>query len=117
MRKPWFPSIVPKGHDETIYLVMNDPGRHGRARCETDVERTDLEGVITDLMAAQYSYPVTVVAFNMNERWCKDVSEDIAHEIQVRADLAYTDLSSSLLEEFVERHAGRRDGQLAMRLV
>lgn len=95
---------------------MNDFGRHGRAWCETDVERIDLEAVITDLMAGQYSDPVTVVAFNMNERWCNDVSEDIAREIQVRADLAHSDLSSSL-EEFVERHAGRRDRQLVLRLV
>jgi hypothetical protein len=116
MRRPWIPSIVPNGHDETVYLVLDDFGRHGRAWRETDVERTDLETIIADLMFGQYANSVTVVAFNMAERWSQDVSEDIAREIQMRADLAHTDLSSSL-EDFVERHAGRREQQLALRLV
>ncbi|MDO8944549.1 MAG: hypothetical protein Q7U75_15305 [Desulfobacterales bacterium] len=116
MRKPWIPSIVPNGHDETVYLVLEDFGRNGRAWRETDVERSDLETVITDLMSGQYANPVTVVAFNLAERWANDVSEDIAREIQMRADLAHTDLSSTP-EAFVERHAGRRERQLALRLV
>jgi RNA binding exosome subunit len=111
----WTPSIVPKGHDETVYLVLDDFGRQGRAYRETDVERTDLEAVINDLMAGQYSNPITVVAFNLAERWANDVSEDIAHEIQSRADLASQDLTSSI-EDFVGRHA-RRERQLTLRLV
>ena len=116
MRRPWTPSIVPNGHDETVYLVLDDFGRNGHAWRETDVERTDLESVIADLMSGQYANPVTVVAFNMAERWAQDVSEDVAREIQVRADLADHDLSSTL-EEFVDRHAGRRERQLTLRLV
>jgi hypothetical protein len=58
----WTPSIVPKGHDETVYLVLDDFGRKGRAYRETDVERTDLEAVINDLMTGQYNNPITVVA-------------------------------------------------------
>ena len=116
MRSPWTPSMVPNGHDETVYLVLNDFGRNGRAWLETDAERTDLETVIADLMSGQYASPVTVVAFNMAELWAQDVSEDVAREIQVRADLAHQDLSSSL-EDFVERHAGRRERQLTLRLV
>lgn len=116
MRKPWTPSIVPNGHDETVYLVLEDFGRNGRAWRETDAERADLETVIADLMSGEYANPITVVAFNLAERWANDVSEDIAIEIQARADLAHSDLSSTL-EDFVERHAGRRDRQLALRLV
>ena len=115
MRNPWTPSIVPKD-DETVYMVLDDFGRNGRAWRETDVERTDLETVIADLMAGQYACPVTVFAFNLAERWSQDVSEDIAREIQIRADLAHSDLSSTV-EEFVERHAGARDRQLTLRLV
>ena len=115
MPEPWLPSIIPNVHAETVYLVLEDFGRNGRAWRETDVERSDLETVITDLMSGQYANPVTVVAFNLAERWANDVSEDIAREIQMRADLAHTDLSSTL-EEFVERHAGRRERQLALRL-
>jgi hypothetical protein len=66
--------------------VLDDFGRQGRAWRETDVERTDLETVIADLMSGQYNNPVTVVAFNLAERWAGDVSEDIAIEIQMRAD-------------------------------
>jgi hypothetical protein len=110
----WTPSIVPKGHDETVYLVLDDFGRRGRAYRETDVERTDLEAVINDLMTGQYNNPVTVVAFNLAEGWANDVSEDIAHEIQNRADLAGQDLTSSI-EDFVQRYAGR-ERQLALRL-
>ena len=116
MRKPWIPSIVPSWHYETVYLILEDFGRHGRAWRETAVERTDLETVISDLMTGQYTNPITVLAFNMAERWANDVSEDIAREIQMRADLAKTDLSSTL-EEFVERHGGHRERQLALRLV
>lgn len=116
-RSSWTPSIVPNGHDQTVYLVLDDDfGRHGRAWRETDVERTDLETVITDLMSGQYTNPVTVVAFNLAERWASDVSEDVAVEIQLRADLAGIELSSKL-EEFMERPAGRRERQLALRLV
>jgi hypothetical protein len=37
-----------------------------------DVERTDLEAVIADLMSGQYNNPVTVVAFNLAERWANN---------------------------------------------
>lgn len=66
-----------------------------------------------DLMSGQYANPVTVVAFNMAERWANDVSEDIAREIQMRTELADTDLSSNL-EDFVEQHAGRQEPQLTL---
>jgi hypothetical protein len=49
-------------------------------------------------------------------RWANDVSEDIAREIKMRADLAHRDLSSTI-EEFVKRHVGARERQLALRLV
>src|SRR3978361_1343391 len=113
MRKSsWTPSIVPKWQDQTVYLVLADFGRHGRAWCETDTERTDLESVITDLMAGQYKDPVSVAAFNLEERWANDVSEDVAHEIRRRA--ALNDLFPSV-GDFVERHAGP-ERQLALRL-
>ena len=73
MRRSWTPSIVPNSRDETVYLVLDDFGRNGRAWRETDVERTDLEIVIADLMSGQYANPVTVVAFNTAEHWANDV--------------------------------------------
>ena len=113
-RTSWTPSIVPNGHDETVYLVIDDFGRAGLSFHETNLDRTDLESVIADLMAGQYDNPIRVVAFNTTERWANDVSDDIAREIRRRADIAYEDVSSTI-EEFVTRHTGR-ERQLALRL-
>lgn len=110
----WTPSIVPDGRDQTVYLVVDGFGREGLSFHETNLDRTDLETVIGDLMAGQYGNPSRVVAFNTTERWADDVSEDIAREIRRRADLAYEDVSSTI-EEFVARYAGR-ERQLAWRL-
>jgi hypothetical protein len=118
MRRSWTPSIVPNGTDQTVYLtvylVVDDFGRLGRAFRETDVERSDLEAVISDLMSGQYNDPVRIVAFNTTERWSEDVSEDVAREITRRLGLAGDELPSSL-EAFVDRHIGP-DRQLTLRL-
>jgi hypothetical protein len=76
--------IVPYGADQTVYLVVDNFGRLGTAYRETDVEWTDLETVITDLISGQFNDPVRVVAFNTVEHWAQDVSKDLALEIQSR---------------------------------
>jgi hypothetical protein len=38
MRGSWTPSIVPKGHDQTFYLLINNYGQSGAAFAETDLE-------------------------------------------------------------------------------
>jgi hypothetical protein len=111
----WIPSVVADGADQTVYLVVDDFSRHGRVFRETEVERTDLETVIADLVSGQYNDPVRIVAFNTAEHWAEDVSEDVAREIRRRADLANEDVSSAA-EAFVERHS-RRELQLTLRLV
>jgi hypothetical protein len=50
----FFPSIMPNGHDQTVYLVLDDFGRMGRAYRETAVDEADLESTINDLMSGQY---------------------------------------------------------------
>jgi hypothetical protein len=114
MGKAWTPSIIPGGYNHTVYIVVDDFGPLGRAYRETDVERTDLETVISDLMSGQYGDPVRVVAFNTVERWADDVSEVIAWELLRRIDLAGDELPPSL-ETFVERHIGP-ERQLTLRL-
>jgi hypothetical protein len=58
------PSIVPPGGDQDVYLVLDDFGSGlGRAWRETDVEHTDLETVITDLLDGQCNNPVRVIGF------------------------------------------------------
>jgi hypothetical protein len=86
-RTGWTPSIVRYGADQTVYLVVDHFGGLGTAYRETDVERTDLETVITDLISGQFNDPVRVVAFNTLEHWAQDVSKDIALEIQSRCDI------------------------------
>jgi hypothetical protein len=62
------PSIVPAGEDQSVYLVVDDFGDLGRCWRETDVEATDLETVITDMLDGQYNSPVRVIGFNTRGR-------------------------------------------------
>ena len=79
MRKSnWTPSIVPRGDDRDIYLVVDDLGRLGRVWREADYEATDFETVVTDLLDGQYSNPTGIFAFNTAEGWARDVSADAA---------------------------------------
>jgi len=120
MRKSsWTPSIVPKDNDRDVYLVVDDFGRNGHAWREADVEATDLETVILDLLEGQYKNPVRIVAFNTTEKWSQDVSADVAHELRRRCDLQLRDVPF-FLQDFVDRYEGRyHDYQLPlpMRLV
>jgi hypothetical protein len=52
VRWSWTPSIVPNGHDQTFYLVINNYGKLGPAFAETDVGEADL-----DLMSGQVQRP------------------------------------------------------------
>jgi hypothetical protein len=114
VRRSWTPSIVPNGHDQTFYLVINNYETLGPAFAETDVGEADLETTISDLMSGQYSDPVRVVSFNISEHWSEDASEDVALEIMRRLDLAGGALPSSLVP-FVDSHVGP-DRQLTLRL-
>jgi hypothetical protein len=116
MRKTWTPSIVPNGNDQTVYLVAEDFGRLGRAWREADYEATDQETVIQDLLSGQYNNPIRVVAFNTEERWSEDVSEDVADELRRRCDLQMRELPASI-SDFVERHETHNRQQLTLRLV
>jgi hypothetical protein len=116
-RTGWTPSIVPTvpyGADQTVYIVVDSFGRLGTAYRETDIERSDLESVITDLMSGQFNDPVRVVAFNTLEHWAQDVSRDVALEIQSRCDIDGHDVPEAL-RAFVDSYAGH-DRQLALRL-
>ena len=110
----WTPSLVPYGADQTVYLVVDRFERLGSAYRETEVERTDLETIITDLMSGQFNDLVRVVAFNTLEHWSEDVSEYIAFEIQTRCDIDGRDVPESI-REFVDGYVGP-DRQLALRL-
>ena len=108
------PSVVPYGADQTIYLVVDRLSARGSDNREIEVERTDLETIIDDLMSGQFNDPVRVVAFNTLEQWLNDVSADVAAEIQTRCDIDREPVPEHV-NEFVARHA-RLARQLARQL-
>jgi hypothetical protein len=113
-RSNWTPSIVPNGDDQNVYMVADDLGRNGRIWPEADMEATDLETVVQDLLSGQYKNPVRVVSFNTAEGWSQDVSADIAHELRQRCDLQMRDVPF-FLQDFVDRYEGRfHDVQLPL---
>ena len=78
------PSIVPNvGGD--VYLVLDDFGKLGRAYREVDEEQADRGTVVRNLTEGQYNSPVRIVCFNTDEGSARDVTEEIAREIQDRA--------------------------------
>jgi hypothetical protein len=92
-------TIVPYGADQTLFVVVD---RVGAAR-ETRVERTELDSTISDLIAGCFSDPLRVISFNTLEHWVKDISDEIAAEIQSRCDMDGVRLPDHL-RDFVESH-------------
>lgn len=105
-KSTWTPSIVPTEHNREVYLVVDDFGSLGRAWRGSDVGKTSLEMVMSDLLDGQYCNPVRVVGFNVAEGWCRDVSEDAAHELQKRCSDQMRELPA-FLQEFINRHGGK----------
>jgi hypothetical protein len=114
-RTGWTPRIVPYGADQTVYLVIDRFGGLGTVYRETEVERTDLETIIADLMSGQFNDPVRIVAFNTLEHWSEDVSEYLAFEIQTRCDIDGIGIPEHI-QDFVTSYTGPTR-QLALRLV
>jgi len=113
-RTGWTPSLVPYGADQTVYLVIDRFAGSSTVYRETEVERTDLETIIDDLMAGQFNDPIRVIAFDTFKHWSEDVSEYIAFEIQTRCDIDGEKVPESI-RDFVESYVGS-DCQLALRL-
>ena len=78
------PSLVPNS-DTAVHIVLDDFGKAGRAYRETDEKNASFVVVVDDLLSGQYRAPVRVVAFNTAEGWARDVSEDVAREMMMRA--------------------------------
>ena len=114
----WTPSIVPNGTDQTCYLVIDSFKRGEHLFRETGLDHADLETVIQDLLGGEYNDPVRIVCFNTEEHWSQDISEDIAHEIQKRCDLQFSEVPPHLAD-FIQKFVGRHhpDKQLKLRLV
>ena len=59
--------------------MVDDLGRLGRVWREAEVDHPDLETVIEDLLAGEYSNPIGVFGFNVLEGRSRDISADVAH--------------------------------------
>jgi hypothetical protein len=109
----WTPRIVPYGADQTAYFVV-DCFASGSVYREAEVERTDLETVISDLLTGQFNDPVRVIAFNTLEHWSDDMSDQVAAEIRIRCDMERAAVPEHL-RDFVDRHTSTTR-QLSLRL-
>ena len=97
--------MVPYGADQTLYLVVDRKGRFGNVHDETEIERSDVETIIAELMSGQFNEPARVIAYNTLEHWSQDVSRDIADEIQTRCDIEGRTIPEHI-RDFVDTHAG-----------
>jgi hypothetical protein len=82
--------------EQDIYLVLEDFGSLGRAWCETDEAGTNGATLVRNLLEGQYENPVRIVAFNIAEGWCRDVTVDIADEVR-RRYVEYDEVPESVL--------------------
>ncbi len=89
------PSIVPR--DEDVYLVEVDLGHWGRVWTEADSTSTNLETLLSDMLAGQHRDPVRVIAFNVSEGWSRDASADIARELRRRCEIEGRELPDSVV--------------------
>jgi hypothetical protein len=86
-----------------MYFVLDDLGsKIGRTWREMGEGDTDGAAVIRHLIEGQYSNPVRIVAFNIAAGWSRDVTKDMARELQTRcSDL---DHMPQALAEFLGVH-------------
>ena len=108
-RTGWSPSTVPYGADETVYLII-DQFSTGTVYRETEIERTDLEAIISDLLIDQFNDPVRGFAFNTLEH----AAADVAVEIQSLCDIQGEPVPDHL-SDFVRSYSGS-NRQLTFRL-
>jgi hypothetical protein len=101
-------SMVPYGADQTIYLVVDRRGRYGNACDETEIERTDVETIIAELISGQFNDPARIIAYNTLEHWSQDISREIAGEIQTRCDIEGVAIPEHLREFVVSYVAPSR---------
>jgi hypothetical protein len=89
---------------QIVYLIVdNVAGRPGSADQKTEVERTDIETVISSLIAGRFNDPIRIVAFDPLGGWSKDVSRELAEEIQTRCDIDAMPVPEHI-QDFVRSH-------------
>jgi hypothetical protein len=105
LRMPKNASLVPRQpYDVAVYIVLDDFGpKLGRAYRETDEAAANENTIVQNIIAGQYSNPVRVVAFNTEEGWSRDVSEDIARAVVERLQGEGRSMPANGVRRFIER--------------
>ena len=98
------PPLVP-GMDSTHYFVLDDFGDYGCLFHERREHETSEATVIRHLIEGQFEKPLRVVAFNAEEGWSRDVSEEIADKVLRKVESEHGTITSAT-RAFVERHLG-----------
>ena len=80
--------------DADVHLVLCSFGRAGLAYVEADPAESDASTVV-------HGHPLRVVAMNVEEGWCRDVSDvmaDKVREVAQREDMELTDGTLAFLQ-------------------
>jgi hypothetical protein len=98
-------SIVPSpdtGH--AVYQALDDLGKHGHVWTEMAEDDANEQTIIQWIVDGQFKRPLRIIAFNTEEGWSRDLTQEIAWKI---LDLNHrgTPLSAAA-REFVERITG-----------
>jgi len=93
---------VPYGADQTLFVVEDVDATRNALSC-VRMERADLASIMTDMLCGQFNAPVRVLAFNTLEHWIKDISDDVALEIQTLCDINGEDVPEHI-GDFVRNH-------------
>jgi hypothetical protein len=98
-------TVVPYGADQTLYIVVDSLSARASGYREIEIERTDLESIISDLLIGQFNDPVRIIAFNTLEHWVEDVSNKVAEELQSSCDIECVPVPEHV-RNFVLSHIG-----------
>jgi hypothetical protein len=100
-------TLIPTPINElTVYLVLEDLGERGRVWREIVDGEGSEPAIVEDIITGQYEHPLRVVAFNTDEGWSRDVTDEVAAKLLDAALVQGRALSASA-REFVERVTGR----------
>jgi hypothetical protein len=93
---------TPPSDDElTVYQVLDDLGKLGLVWREIDKASANEQAIIDDILSGHYERPLRVVAFNTDEGWSRDVTNEIV--IKLLDSAAQGRWLTAPAWEFVER--------------
>jgi hypothetical protein len=99
-------TLVPEVSSNTIHMVLDDFGRSGCAWIEMDENETDQRDIVNGIIHGEFNRPIKIAAFNLDEGWARDVTEDIARAVIDAASAEHRTLSRAAAD-FVERATGK----------